>query len=246
MSTARLSEQKIEKEKLSDKVSKRIREMIVSGELKSGDRIVETRIAKLLGTSQAPVREALRELETMGLVEIRPYNGCYVVPINKEKLLEIYDLRTMVECYAAVHGAPKLTEENIAAMARYLDELAKAEAAGDVEGTVKYDVAFHREIVRAADNPTLMRMWEMTGAEQWSSVTISSRIRSNYLYFAKSHVRMLQLIREKKFEELPAEIERHFRAAMQFVMESGLVERQETESAPAVPQVSDMTASAVS
>ncbi|KZL89263.1 GntR family transcriptional regulator [Clostridium magnum] len=74
----------IKKSTLRNEVSRKIRELIFNNELKRGERIVETRIAKELGVSQSPVREAIRKLELMGLIENKPFLGCFVKKLTKK------------------------------------------------------------------------------------------------------------------------------------------------------------------
>ena len=91
----------IRKTKISDQVCSYIRDMIIQGELKDGERIVESQIARELNISQAPVREALRTLEEMSFVENRPYVGSFVLPATEKKLEQAYNMRSVLECMAA-------------------------------------------------------------------------------------------------------------------------------------------------
>ncbi len=75
---------KIKKQTISDNISEYLRDQIMTRKLKEGDRIVESQIAKELGVSQAPVREALLQLEGMGLVKNKPYVGSYVLPVDMD------------------------------------------------------------------------------------------------------------------------------------------------------------------
>src|SRR5262245_19459106 len=82
---------------LSHRIRDTLVRQIVSGELEPGERLVETRVAATFGTSQAPVREALRELETFVLVEIKPRRGSFVRSFVREALRESYVLRAALE-----------------------------------------------------------------------------------------------------------------------------------------------------
>ena len=75
---------KIKKQTISDNISEYLRDQIMTRKLKEGDRIVESQIAKELGVSQAPVREALLQLEGMELVKNKPYVGSYVLPVDMD------------------------------------------------------------------------------------------------------------------------------------------------------------------
>jgi len=86
---------------LREQVKDVLLQRIVSGELEPGDRLVETRIAQELGTSQAPVREALRDLELLRLVESEPFRGSRVRGFGEKELVEVYPVRASLEELAA-------------------------------------------------------------------------------------------------------------------------------------------------
>ncbi|MFC4587086.1 GntR family transcriptional regulator [Sphaerisporangium corydalis] len=144
---------------------------IVSLRLRPGERLVETRLAATYGTSQAPVREALRELEIMRLVETRPRRGTFVRPFVQETLRESYVVRAALEETATrlallAGGVPvEALREDVAAMRA-------AAAAGDREASVRASVSFHRHIVEAARNELLRLSWEGLQIEARTSVTM--------------------------------------------------------------------------
>ena len=87
----------VEREVLSELVKDRILAWILEGVLEPGSRIVETRVARDLGTSQAPVREALRDLATLGFVEMQPYRGSRVRKPSKDELVDAIEVRAELE-----------------------------------------------------------------------------------------------------------------------------------------------------
>ena len=138
----------IRKEKFSNQACKYIQDKIISGELKSGERLVETKIARELGVSQSPVREALRELEVMGLVEIKPYSGCFVLPIDETKLQQIYSLRSLLECFAVQEGIKNISDADLDTMAEALKQMEIAAANEDKLALSLHDVMFHSSTAR--------------------------------------------------------------------------------------------------
>src|SRR3954469_12213791 len=93
---------------LREQVKDVLLQRIVSGELEPGERLVETRIAQELGTSQAPVREALRDLELLRLVESEPFRGARVRVFDEEEMIEVYPVRAALEELAARLATEKL------------------------------------------------------------------------------------------------------------------------------------------
>src|SRR3954470_7649275 len=101
---------------LSAQVKDRLLQWILEGELQPGSRIVETRVARQLGTSQAPVREALRDLATLGLVEMHPFRGARVRQPAAEELIEAMEVRGELEAIAARQAARGIDAATLAQM----------------------------------------------------------------------------------------------------------------------------------
>ncbi len=144
---------------LADQIRDHLLSQIVRGDLEPGERLVELKIAGEMETSQAPVREAIRQLETLGVVESLRNKGARVKVISEKELRELYDVRAQIEGYAsevaATNGVPlktKLEEEirNMRAAARAKDSLGFADCNSN----------FHRMILEATGNETLIELWE--------------------------------------------------------------------------------------
>lgn len=144
---------------------------IVSGELKPGTRLVETRIAEEYGTSQAPVREALRELEAIGMVETRPHRGTFVRHFIEQTLRESYVVRAALEEAATRLALPA---GNLPTDALRADVAAMRDAArsGDTQAIGAASVSFHRHVIDAAHNELLKHAWESLQIEARTAVTL--------------------------------------------------------------------------
>ncbi len=130
-----------------------------------GERLVEMRIAGEFRTSQAPVREALRELETLRLVESEPYRGTRVREVGEREMAEAYAVRAVLEQAAAEAAAPAL-KGNVERFRRCLGGLRRlGPRAQDREGYARHDLDFHRGIVQAAGNKILLHTWDSLGFE---------------------------------------------------------------------------------
>lgn len=146
---------------LSDQVKDRLLEAILDGRYPPGARIVETRVARELGTSQAPVREALRDLEALGVVDISPFRGARVRHPSAEELLEAFTVRSQLESLAARLALERITDDELDELSLYLDEMRRAARAGDIHGEANADASFHGRIVQIAGNATLERVWRL-------------------------------------------------------------------------------------
>lgn len=144
---------------------------ILNGEYKPGDRIVELQIAQEFGTSQAPVRESLRELEALGFVTTEPYRGTHVKGISKSELSEIYPVRAALEEVAARAAAPRLAG-NVEALEAEFAAMQQAASDGNLYEEVRHDVEFHRLIVEASGNKVLQDVWKSLRIEARTLISV--------------------------------------------------------------------------
>jgi DNA-binding GntR family transcriptional regulator len=146
---------------LSEQVKDRILQWILEGELAPGSRIIETRVARELGVSQAPVREALRDLTTLGVVEMRPYRGASVRQPSKGDLVEAMEVRGELEALAARQAATRITDKQVEELRVLIEEMREMAEKGDTHAHALRNTAFHSTVVKASGNRTLMRIWSM-------------------------------------------------------------------------------------
>ena len=156
---------------LREQIREHLVEGIVSGRWKPGERIVERRIAVELEVSQSPVREALRELEALRLIESAPNKGVRVRELSAADLEEIYPVRAGLERIAAELAAPRMGGD-VSALRPHVEALYEADRLMDGEAQVRHTVAFHRELVRASGNSVLLHTWESLGIEVWTALSI--------------------------------------------------------------------------
>jgi DNA-binding GntR family transcriptional regulator len=180
---------------LREQIREHLVEGIVSGRWKPGERIVERRIAVELAVSQTPVREALRELEALRLIESAPNKGVRVRELSAADLEEIYPVRAGLEQMAAELAAPVLAED-VSRLAPHVAALYEADRADDGEAQVRHTVGFHRELVRAAGNSVLLHTWEGLGIEVWTALSIRwlGTVQQSY---AEEHEAVLEAFRRR-------------------------------------------------
>ena len=144
---------------LADQVKERILEGILEGRYPPNSRIVETQVARDLGTSQAPVREALRGLEALGVVEITPFRGARVRHPSRREIIEAYAVRSALEALAAQLAVPRMRDLDLEELTGDLEEMQSKAKAGDGHAVADADARFHGRIVSLADNRTLEKVW---------------------------------------------------------------------------------------
>ena len=192
---------------LREQVKELILERILNGTYESGERLVETRIAAELGTSQAPVREALRDLEILRFVESEPFRGSRVREISEEELIEIYPVRAAIEEVAAREAATRL-DGDVDALEAELDAMRRAADENDLHAQVEHDVAFHRLIVEASGNAILLETWLSLGIGPRTIVT-AVRTGLDGHEIAERHRPVLEALRARDPEAAGAALRRH-------------------------------------
>jgi DNA-binding GntR family transcriptional regulator len=152
---------------LREQVKELLLERIISGELEPGQRLVETHIAQEFGVSQAPVREALRDLELLRFVDSAPFRGSWVRQISREEITQIYPVRAALEEIAARAAAERL-DGNVGELEREVEGM---RTAADLHEQVAHDARFHELIIEASGNVPLMAAWRSLQVAAVTAIT---------------------------------------------------------------------------
>ena len=194
---------------LADQVKDRLLEAILAGRYPPDSRIVETRVAKELGTSQAPVREALRGLEALGLIEISPFRGARVRRPTAGELIEAYVVRSVLESLGARLAVPQLTDADLAELVEFGDAMQAAARVDDRHAVAIADAGFHARLVQAAHNATLERVWR--ALEPFSRTYITLVVPgANTQWTADLHIPILKALRRRDADMVSQALQQHF------------------------------------
>jgi DNA-binding GntR family transcriptional regulator len=195
---------------LREEVREILMEDILRGRIKPGERIVETRIAREFGVSQAPVREALRDLELLGFVVTSAFRSTQVREVSHEERAEIYPIRAALEGLAARAAATRLDEAGLQHLEELIQAMRDAAARDDKQATIDADIAFHLYIVEASGNRLLKQFWESMRLPLTTFVTVTfSHWPLSIL--AERHVPLLDALRSRD----PATAEAAMRAHLE-------------------------------
>ena len=140
---------------LRDVVFNTLRQAILKGELKPGERLLEIALAERLGVSRTPVREAMRKLEQEGLVVMIPRRGAQVASITEKDLNDVLEVRIALENVAIEKACKLITEDELGRLWVAAKEFEKTKAEGNLVRLAETDVAFHEIIYQASDNKRL-------------------------------------------------------------------------------------------
>jgi DNA-binding GntR family transcriptional regulator len=190
---------------LREQVKEVLLERILSGAYPPGSRLVETRIAQELGVSQAPVREALRDLEQLGLADSEPFRGSSVRELSVEELLEAFPVRAALETLAAMLAATSITEAELSRLEELIGEM---RVTREPLAASTADAGFHETIVEAARNATLARLWQHLQPHARTFISLSLPA-SAHGSLADRHEPILAALRRRAPEAAAAAMQEH-------------------------------------
>ncbi|TWI54746.1 GntR family transcriptional regulator [Halalkalibacter nanhaiisediminis] len=222
MDKFRLTEQ--DRATLQYRVTTKLREVILKGEFKVGDRLIQEEWADKLGVSRMPIREALRQLEVEGLVRIEPRRGAIVTPISVEDIEEIYQLRALLEGQAVEKSLPFLEEEEIKELENLYERMIELNGdEKDVEEYMQLNARFHQVLREGCPWRRIHGLIEAL----WKGIPpYTPSLLSNHLQEAhQEHFIMLEYVKQKKPKELREVMEKHILRTrdnlIQFIDKSG-------------------------
>ena len=143
---------------LRDVVFKTLRQGILTGELKPGERLMEIHLANRLGVSRTPIREAIRMLELEGLVTMIPRRGAEVSQITEKNLRDVLEVRRALDALAVELACERITEDEKGALKEACEEFERATVTKDAKTITQADVKLHDIIVAAAGNDRLTQL----------------------------------------------------------------------------------------
>ena len=169
---------------LRDVVFNTLRQAILRGELKPGERLMEIQLANKLGVSRTPIREAIRKLELEGLVLMIPRRGAEVADITEKSLRDVLEVRGALDELAVELACERITDEGITQLKIAAKEFEEALHGGDVTEFAEADVKFHDVIYQATGNQRLIQLLYNLREQMY-------RYRVEYLKRKEVHARLL-------------------------------------------------------
>ncbi len=206
---------------LSDRVYRLLRSAILSGEMVPDQRIVESDIAKRLGISQAPVREAVKRLVHESLVKHVPRLGSRVARISTEQAEQARELRGLLEEFAARAAAQRRAEGYVDQLRAVVDDMRRAVSHDDPVSFRESDMAFHRLVCHASGNHLLPKLWEVMEPSLWTLRVVGDPYYpGSRKFLAAEHERLLGMLVDGRVDEAAQAFRLHAVGA------ANLIERQ--------------------
>lgn len=204
---------------LRDLVFENLREAILSGELLPGQRLMEIQLAEKLGVSRTPVREAIRKLELEGFVVMLPRKGAYVADISIKEIIEVLEVRAILEGLAANLATDRMSDEDI----NKLEEIVNSTNEKlTTEELLKKDVEFHECIFKASNNKKLhsiiTSLWEQVYRFRVTYISNQESIST----IIEEHKQILSAIKSRNSNLAEQYAKEHIEKAAQFILNKTL------------------------
>lgn len=184
-------------ELLSQKVYRVLKAEIIKGSLKPGTKLLEGKIAKQMGVSRTPIREALRELAAEGFVKMSPNQGMIVINSSIEDIQEVLQIRGVLEGLAARLAAEKINQKEVNELEKYLKQMEIFTKKDDALAFSEMDAEFHELILNVCGNKRLIQLRRNLSDQahryRIRSLSIPGRLR----YSLKEHQEIVEAIKKK-------------------------------------------------
>lgn len=204
---------------LRDVVFKTLRQGILTGELKPGERLMEIHLADRLGVSRTPIREAIRKLELEGLVTMIPRRGAEVAQISEQNLKDVLEVRQALDALGAELACERITEEGLAKLKKACDHFAEMTKTKDATIITKADVALHDVIIRATGNERLQQMISNLSEQMYRYRFEYIKDSSYHALLIEEHKRIYESIAARDKEQAVKEIQEHINNQLNTIME---------------------------
>jgi DNA-binding GntR family transcriptional regulator len=208
----------LDRSNLANEIAIYLRELIVSGEITPGTRIVEADFASQLGVSRGSLREALRILETERLLESFPGRGSFVVQTSKRDIQELYSLRCILEEEAMRLAINNGTENDFDRLQLTVESMLKAAKEQRQREVMELDYRFHCQIWEIADHILLMKVLESITIQMRMYLAVQTQLYEDLAEGVLDHQLILQALRNSEKETAVQLLKNHLELAAQVVL----------------------------
>ncbi len=208
-----VANRKIKRQGLPETLAESLRERILNGEFKEGDALIQDAIAQEYDVSRMPVREALRQLESWGLVVMKLHKGAVVTSIPTEQIGELFELRALLECDILARSIPRLTDEHLAVSRSILTELEASYQRGDIASWGRLNWEFHRSLYVAADRVQTLTVIQGINVQTDRYIRLQLLLTGAIADAEKEHRELLRLCALRNVERATAYLRQHIQGA---------------------------------
>jgi len=191
----------------------KIKEAIIKGHFKPGEKLVEQTLAQEMGVSRTPVREAIRRLEAEGFVVSIPRKGVVVSRADKEEIVQLYSIRAELEGLAARWAIENADEDDMRKLDEAISRMEETAASGDLDGVVQSNALFHDAIAQASKSRILCTLLKTLQDNIQRFRFQSLHLPGRPVAALAEHKEIVAAIKEKKAEEADRLLKEHLQNA---------------------------------
>jgi DNA-binding GntR family transcriptional regulator len=186
-----------------------LRQAILDGRLEPGAPLNQAEIARQLGISRAPLREALRELAEEGLVVNIPFRGAFVSTIDRRTLDELCSLRNLIERFAVQRVIERASDADLQRLREIIARMENAADVGDVDAVDREDIAFHTAICELADHHLLLQVWQIYAGQIRRAMVLRNKVNRDPRRIVALHRPILEAILRRDVPAAQAQYAKH-------------------------------------
>ena len=203
---------------IAEQIADSVRAAIAQGRIPPAARLLEVSLAREMGTSRAPVREALSQLEREGLVVKEPNRGARVVELTEEIVREVASLRGLLEGFAASLAAERLTAGQFATLDAIVKDMDQAVRQGEYARLVELDYRFHDFICRGSGHRTLYETWSAISGKVRLYLSTTNLMYRNLKLVVRGHGEILAALRSRDAGQASRAIQAHLGEMLNYVV----------------------------
>lgn len=204
---------------LRDVVFHTLREAILKGELKPGERLMEIQLSNRLGVSRTPIREAIRMLEQEGLAVTIPRKGAQVAKMTEKDMEDVLQIREALDELAASIACEQISKEELAELRETMLEFEESTTTEDVQRIAEADVRFHDIIYQATGNPRLVNILNNLREQMYRYRVEYLKDEKSYPVLVQEHRQIIEGLAARNKEMVSAAMQMHVRNQVNAIKE---------------------------
>ena len=190
-----------------------MREAILTGELKPGQSLIEMDLSRQLGVSRAPIREALRILDSEGLIETIPYHGTTVRRLSKSDIEEIYSMRSLLETFAVEQVIRARNPEYLQRLRDKVEQMILAGRDNNINTVNILDRDFHDALIDMSGHSLLLSMWQTVAMKVRQVMALVNRRNTDLTQIARNHLPLLEAMERGDVTRAVELLQKHIASA---------------------------------
>ncbi|GAB4067667.1 GntR family transcriptional regulator [Ancylobacter sonchi] len=209
-----------------------LREMILQGELRPGEKVPEEQLSERFGVSRTPIREALKVLAAEGVLQILPHRGAIVARITEEQIEELFPIMASLERLAGLLACQNATDADIARVRALHERMLECYASGDEIEYLRHNRLIHEAFFTLAGNATLSAFYQQILTRIHACRFVVRKNREHWQAAVDEHTQMIEALEARDAPRLAALLETHVTGTTAGIARA-FIRRIDTDSAPA-------------